>query len=138
MQCGQKRCFRSFLIHRPATDDHFAQARLFHEPRFERRRRPFAGVELFYVVHKVNADRLRPTRIHGSKDAGLAVRADDVGALEARVARQLRHILRAGGIITILGGNRRQCDPIAQPLEGFIMTFGDLTADVCEVVGGGT
>ena len=66
------------------------------------------------------------------------VNARTGAVLEARVARHLRHILRAGGIITILGGNRRQCDPIAQPLEGFIMTLSDLTADVCEVLAGST
>ncbi len=58
-----------------------------------------------------------------------------VGLLEAGVARQLGHVLRAGGIVAILRGDRRQGDPILQPLDRLIVAFRDLATDVAEVIG---
>ena len=48
----------------------------------------------------------------------------------------LRHVLRARRVVAILGGDRRQRDPVLQALDGLVVTFGDFAFDVGEIVGG--
>jgi hypothetical protein len=50
--------------------------------------------------------------------------------LKSRVARKLRHILRAFGITAVLRRDRDLCNPIQQTLDRFVVAFGDFGFDV--------
>ena len=130
MQRGEERRFRSFLIHRAATDDHFAQRRFVDDSRFGRRRRPFRRIELFHVVHEIEADRFRRAGVERREHARLAVGVDHRRLLKSRIARELRHVLGAFGIAAILGRDRHLRDPILQPLHRFIVALRDFGFDV--------
>ena len=135
MQCSEERCFRSFLVHRAASNHHFAQRRFVHDSRFSRRRRPFRGVELFHVVHEIQPNRFRRACIERREHARLAIRVNHRRLLKSRVARELRHVLRALRISAILRRDRHLADPILQPLHRLIMPFADLGFDFNEIVG---
>ena len=134
MQRREERRLRSLLIHRAATDHHFAQPRFVHDSRFERRRRPFRRIELFHVVHEIKPDRLRRARIERREHARLSIRVDHRRLLKSRIARQFRHVLRAFRIPAILRRDRHLLDPILQPLHRLIMAFGNLGFDFVEIL----
>ena len=137
VQRGEERRLRALLVDRAAADDHLAEAGLVDELRFERRRRPFGGVELLHVVHEVEADGLRRAGIERREHAGLAVGVDDLDLLESGIARELRHVLGAFARIAVLGGDRRQRDPVLQPLDRFVVALGDLALDRGGIRSGG-
>ena len=63
---------------------------------------------------------------------GLPSVVDDLDLLEAGVARQLRHVLGAVAGVEVLGGDRRQRDPVLQPLDGCIVLRDYLLPDRIE------
>src|SRR5439155_25502049 len=73
--------------------------------------------------------------IEDREHARLAVGVDDRCLLKSGVARELRHHFGAGGIVAILGGDRRQRDPILQSLHRFVVTLGDFGADIVAISG---
>src|SRR5579884_1356825 len=58
MQGGEKRRLGTFLIDGAAADDDFSEAGSVDEASLERRRSPFARIELLDVVHEVQANGL--------------------------------------------------------------------------------
>src|SRR5437764_1358613 len=80
-------------------------AGLVDQARLERRRGPLRRVELLDVVHEVEADGLLRPGIERGEDARLAVGAEDGRLLEAGLARQLGHVLGAGGVVAVLRGD---------------------------------
>src|SRR5438045_1875437 len=57
VQRGEECHLRALLVRCAAPDDDLAESWLVDEPRLERRRRPFARIELLDVVHEVDASR---------------------------------------------------------------------------------
>ena len=133
MQRSKERRFRSFLIHRAAPDDHLAQRRFVHDSRFRRRRRPFRRIELFHVVHEIKPDCFRCARIERREYARFSVGVDHRRLLKSRIARQLRHVLRAFRISAILRRDRHLPDPILQPLHRLIMALRNFGFDCSKV-----
>ena len=84
------------------------------------------GVVLLDVVHEVQRQRRRGAGVERGEDAWLARRLNHVHASEPRVARELRHVLGALRIVQILGGDRRQRDPLAQHLHRRLVLPRDL------------
>src|SRR5580704_13153788 len=72
MKRTEKGSFRAFLVDGAATNAGFAQTSLFDETSFERRRRPLGGIELFHVVHEVDADPCGRAGVEETEDTGLA------------------------------------------------------------------
>lgn len=135
---GQDSGLRAFGVGGSATDDHLAQAGLVDEPRFERRRGPLCWIELLDVIHEVDREPGGSADIDGGEDPRLARRWDDFNVLETCIVSELRHILRALRIVAILGGDRRQCNPILKNLYRGIVLRGDLRDDssLIGVIGG--
>ena len=129
MQGGEERRLGAFLIDRAAADDNLAEARLVDQLGFERRRRPLGRIELFDVVHEVEADGLLRASIERGEDAGLAFGLDHRGLLETGVARELGHVLRAFFRVAVFRGDRRQRDPVLQALERFVVALDDFGID---------
>ena len=73
VQRGEERRFRPFLVDGAAPDEDFADAGLVDERGVQRRRRPFRGIDLFDVVHEIEAHRARRAGIERGENAGLAV-----------------------------------------------------------------
>ena len=71
--------------------------------------------------HEIEADRFRRTCVERREHARLAICVDYRRLLKSRIARELRHVLRALWISTILGCDRNLCNPILQPLHRLIM-----------------
>ena len=130
VQGREKRRFRSFLVHRAATDHHFPEWRFVHDSRFGRRRRPFGWIELFHIVHEIEPDRFRRTGVERREHAGLAICVDYRRVLKSRIARELRHVLRALRISTVLCRDRNLRNPILQPLHRLIVPLRDFGFDV--------
>ena len=114
---AQEGVLGSLLIHGAAAHAHRAQARLFHQARLERRRTPLLRHELLHVVHEVDPDRGARTGIDLAEHSGLARGGDELHAGKAGVLRELRHVLRPLRVVAVLGRNRRQRDPVLQPLQ---------------------
>src|SRR5262245_52225626 len=70
---GQEGSLWAFLIDGAAADEDLSEARLIHQRRFEGRRRPFGGIDLLHVIHKVNAQRARSARVQDGEYAGLSI-----------------------------------------------------------------
>ena len=121
MQRRKESGFRPFLVHRAATDDYFPQGRFVHDSRFRWRRRPLGRVELFHVVHEIKPGSFWRTGIKRREYARFTVRVDHRRLLKSRIARQLRHVLRAFRISAILSRDRYLSDPILQSLHGLTM-----------------
>ena len=135
VQRRKKRGLRSFLVYGAATNDRFAEGCLINESRFGRWRRPFCGIELFHVVHKVKANRFRRPSIERCEHARLAVSVDNLSLLKSSVARQLGNVLCAFGITAVLRRDRHLCDPVLQSLYRLIVLFRDFGFDVGVIVG---
>ena len=105
-----------------------------HDSRFGRRRRPLRRIELLHVVHEIEPDRFRRAGIERREHARLAVGVDYRRLLKSRIARELRHVLRAFGISAILGSDRNLRNPILQPLHCFIVTLRDFGFDVRMII----
>src|SRR5206468_303218 len=110
VQRRNERCFRSFLVHRATTNHHFSKWRFVHDSRFGRRRRPLRWIELFHIVHEIEPDGFRRTGVERREHAGLAVGVDYRRLLKSRIARELRHVLRALWISTVLRRDRNLPD----------------------------
>ena len=134
MQGREKCCLRSLLIHRAASDDYFAQWRFVHDSRFSRRRRPFRRIELFHVIHEIEPNRFLRAGFERREHARFPISIDHRRLLKSRVARQLRHVIRAFGITAVLGGDRHLRNPILQPLHGFVVAFCNFGFDVRVIV----
>jgi hypothetical protein len=72
MKSAEEGRFGTFLVHSASADADPAQPFLVHDPPFERWRRPLRWVELFHVVHKIDADGSRRTCIQSAEDPRLA------------------------------------------------------------------
>ena len=134
MQRRKKCCFRSFLIHGTAADDHLAQSRFIHQRRISRRRCPLRWIELLDVIHEIKTNRFRRPCIELSKDARFAIGINDGRLLEACILRQLCHVIRALWVPPILRCDRDLMDPILQPFYRSIMAFRHFGFDVSQVV----
>ena len=104
--------------------------RFVHDSRFGRRRRPLRRIELFHIVHEIEPDGFRRTGIERREHAGLAICVDYRRLLKSRIARELRHVLRAFRISTVLRRDRHLRDPILQPLHRLIVALRDFGFDV--------
>src|SRR5579864_4845219 len=71
MECAKKGVFRTFLVHSAATDADLSQSFFVHDSTFERRRRPLRGIELFHVVHEIDADCGCCTAVQSAEDPRL-------------------------------------------------------------------
>ena len=127
MQRGEQGNLRSLGVGRTTSDNDGANAGPIDQPPLERRRRPLARIELLHVVHEVDAQRRIRAGIQRGEHPRLALGRDDLDALESGVARQPRHVLRALRVIQVFGGDRRQCDPVLQHLQGCGVARGNLS-----------
>src|SRR5712671_8007068 len=84
---GEERSFGTFLIYGAAADDYFAEAGLVDERGVPRRRGPFGGIDLLYVVHEIKAERFGSAGIESGEDAGLAFGGDLVTWLKTASRR---------------------------------------------------
>src|SRR5689334_15748591 len=126
MERSEKGRFRTFLIHCTAADHDFAEAWLINNLCFRWRRRPFARVELFHVVHEIKPNRFWRPGIKSSEDTRLSLGLDPFRAIEAGVFQELDHIIRALGITAVLGRDRDLRDPTLEPFYSFIVLLSDL------------
>ena len=136
VQGGEERRLRTLLVHGAAAHEDLAEAGLVHEGGVERRRRPLGGIDLLDVVHEVDADRPRRSRVEGGEDAGMAVGGHLRRGLEAGVLRHVHHELAALVHAAVLGGDRRQLHPLLEALEAFRVALLDLGLDAGERVRG--
>ena len=95
MQGGEERGLGALLVHRTAPHHDLAQAGFVHECGVPRRRGPFCGIDLFNVVHEVQAERFGRARVERREDARLAVARDPRDLLEARLAQHPHRQLAA-------------------------------------------
>ena len=121
MKSAEEGRFRTFLVHRAATDADLAQPFLVDDPPFKRRRRPLRRVKLFHVIHEIDADRGGGTSIEKAEDSRLARGRNDLDVRESGIASELRHILGTLRIVAVLGRDRGQSDPVLQPLHILVM-----------------
>ena len=134
MECRQERCFRSFLIHHTAAEDYFAQLRFVYDSRFGRRRRPLRRIELFHVIHEIEANRFRRACIQCCEHTRFPAGVDHRRLLKSGITREFRHVLRAFRISAILRRDRDLPYPVLQPLHGLIMPLRNLGFDCGEIV----
>ena len=87
-------------------------------------------IELFHIVHEIEPDRFRRTGVERREHAGLAICLDYRRVLKSRIARELRHVLRALRISAVLGRDRNLRNPILQPLHRLVVAFRDFGFDV--------
>src|SRR5215510_13675919 len=73
MERSQEGGFRAFLIDGAAANEHLAKTRLIHQSRFKWWRRPLGGINLFYVIHIVNAQFSRRASVQYGKYTRLAI-----------------------------------------------------------------
>ncbi len=118
--------FRAFLVHRAAAYADSSEAFFLHDLAFEGRRRPLRGIELFYVVHEIDAHGGGRSGVQDTEDPGLARRGDNLHVGESRVTCEFRHVFGTLGIVAVFGGDRGERDPILQPLHVLVMQFGNL------------
>jgi hypothetical protein len=69
-------------------------------------------VELFHIVHEIEAEGGRRAGIEGGKDARLAISLDPFRALKAGVFQELDHVIGSLRISAILSRDRDLADPI--------------------------
>src|SRR5438477_299339 len=86
-ECG----LRPLLIYRAAPDEDPSESGLVNDRGGEGRRRPFRRIGLLYVVHEVDRDGGRSTRIERGENARVTVGVDTRGLLEALVASETHH-----------------------------------------------
>ncbi len=116
VKCGEEGGFGAFLVYGAAADDYFAEAGLVDERGVPRRRGPFGGIDLFYVVHEVEAERFGSAGIEGGEDAGLAVGGNLGDLREASFAEHLHGELAAFVHAAIFGGDGGLVNPGLQAL----------------------
>ena len=126
MERREARHLRSLGVGRAAPDHDLADARLIDESRIQRRRTPLRGIVLLHVVHHVDRQPRWRTGIERREHARLAGGRHQLHVLEPGVARQLRHVLGPLRIIAILGGNRRERDPVLEHLHRGVVLRRDL------------
>src|SRR5579863_9554282 len=83
MQRAEKGGFRALLVYRTATDADFSESFFFYNSALERWRRPLRRIELFHVVHKINADAGRRAAIKKAEYPWLACSRHNLDVLEA-------------------------------------------------------
>ena len=126
VQSRQESGFGTFLIDRPASHDNLADPGLVHQRSVPRRRRPLRGVDLFYVVHEIDAERLRGPGIERRKDARLPVGGNLADGLEAGITEHLHGEFAAFVDLAVLSGDRGLANPGLQAFHSLVVTFSDL------------
>src|SRR5271154_1321582 len=99
MKSAQEGSFRAFLVHSAATHAHLTQSFLVHDARLERGRRPLRWIELFHVVHEIDADGGWRTRIEGAEDPRLAGCGHNFDVRKSRIPSELCHVFGALRIV---------------------------------------
>ena len=94
-----------------------------------------AGIELLDVVHEVESERALRAIVHRGEHAWMAVGGYDLGLIEARLARESRHVLGALPHVAVLCGDGGQGDPVLYPLDrGLATGFRGFTDGRVEIV----
>jgi len=130
---AQKRILRPLLVDGAAAHADGPQPFLIDEAAFQRRRTPFSGHELLHVVHEVDRKRRGRARVERAENAGLAGGGYEFDAGESGGLGQFRHVLRPLRIVAVLGGDRRQRNPVLQPLDVLRMHLRNLREHGCLV-----
>jgi len=128
VQRGEKSHFGALLVGRAASADGPSERVIEYLP-FKRWRGPIGGIELLDVIHEIDAERpprAGVQRAEHRRDAAGRHRPD---AAEPRLRRQPRHQRRALRHIALLGRDRGQCDPFAQPTQRLLVSGIDGAAD---------
>src|ERR1700719_1387062 len=128
-ECG----FRALLIYRSAANDDFAEAGFVHHSGVERRRRPFRGVRLLYVVHEIQADGSRRTGVERRENAGLPIRGYFAYLTETGVAKHVHGEFATFVHTAIFRSDGRLANPGLQALHAFVVTLGDFGVDSVKV-----
>ena len=81
-----------------------------------------------------SCDRFRRTGVERREHARLAVGVDHRRLLKSRIARELRHVLRALRIPTVLRSYRYLPNPILQPFHRLIVALRNFGLDRSETV----
>ena len=121
----QQRGLRPLGVGGAATDDHLAEAGLVHQPSLEWRRAPLGRIVLLHVVHEIDREPSLGSGVERGEYARLARGGNQVHLLEAGLPRELCHVLGALGIVPVLGGDRRERDPVLQHLDRHVVAPGD-------------
>ena len=111
MQCSEKRCLWSLLVHCTASNNNFPKSGLVDQSSFKWRGRPLRRINLLHVVHKIKTNRLGRAIVHHCEDTRLSFGWDLRDLRKARLAQHVHHQPAAFLHPTILGGNRRLANP---------------------------
>ena len=133
MQCSEKRCLWSLLVHCTASNNNFPKSGLVDQSSFKWRGRPLRRINLLHVVHKIKTNRLGRAIVHHCEDTRLSFGWDLRDLRKARLAQHVHHQPAAFLHPTILGGNRRLANPGLQTLDVFIMLLLNLRDDRLKV-----
>src|SRR6185312_4861971 len=90
------------------------------------RRRPLRRVGLLDVVHEVDGDGLRGSRVEGREDSWVTVGVDACGLLEPGVASEPHHPIAALVHAAILGSERWVLHPILKAADALVVALFDL------------
>src|SRR6266849_741103 len=115
------------------TDDYFSETRFVDQGSVPRRRGPFGGIYLLYVIHEIEAERFGGAGIEGGEDAGLAFGGDLGDLAEAGFAQHLHGYFAAFVHPAIFCGDGRLVNPGLQALERFVVAlldFGEYGVEV--------
>src|SRR6202040_1352772 len=85
------------------------------------------------VVHEIESERLRSSRIELGEDSRLAVGGNLCDLVESGLAKEAHGEIAPFVDPTIFGGDRRLLDPFLQTLDGFVMMLLDLGPDGSKV-----
>src|SRR5207249_8207442 len=124
-ECG----LRPLLIHRAPADGDLPESGSIDDRGTERWRRPLRGVGLLHVVHEIDGDGLRGSRVERREDTGVTVGVDTRRFLEARVARESHHEIAAFVHPAIFRGEGRVLHPFLEASNTFVVTLLDLGLD---------
>ncbi len=121
MEGSEERALRPFSIYSAPTDNNLAESRPVDKSGIKGRRRPLGRANLFDVVHEVDADGARGSRIKSGKDSGMTVCWNFSYLIEASIAQKIYLQIATLGHAAVFGSDRRLFDPILDSLYGFVV-----------------
>ena len=120
---------RPLLIHRAAADEDLPESGSIDDRGTERWRRPLRGIGLLHVVHEIDGDGLRGSRVERREDPWVTIGLDTRGPLKARVARESHHEIAAFVHPAIFRGEGRVLHPFLEASNTLVVTLLDLGLD---------
>src|SRR5437899_69270 len=133
MKRGQERCFRTFLVYSAASNDDRTKSGSVDEFGVPRRRTPLCRVSLLHVIHEVEAQSARSTRVERCEDARLAIGRNLGDLAKASIAQHAHGEITAFANAAVLSGDGGLSSPVLEPLHSCIVIFCDLCPNGSEI-----